>query len=85
MLRISAMASTPLIVAGASLAVSGGATGLGAGLADLRLSNNTCGEAQTLIDRDVQLTMDLLLLEKVYTIRKQPKRLFHQRNYDGCG
>ena len=58
-------ATAPLIIAGASLAVSGGATGFGAGIADLKISNNKCKEAQVLIDRDVELTMDLLLLEKV--------------------
>ena len=60
-------ASAPLIIAGASLAVSGGATGFGAGIADLKISNSKCREAQVLIDRDVELTMELLILEKVTT------------------
>ena len=58
-------ATTPLFIAGTTLLVTAGATGLGGAAADLLISRSKCKEAQAILDRDVELTTELQLLEKV--------------------
>ena len=58
-------ATTPLFIAGTALLVTAGAAGLGGAAADLIISRSKCKEAQAILDRDVELTTELQLLEKV--------------------
>ena len=58
-------ATTPLFISGAAILVGAGATGVGGVAADIIISKSKCNAAQTIINRDVELTTELQLLEQV--------------------
>ena len=58
-------ATTPLFISGAAVLVGAGATGMGGAAADFIISRSKCKEAQAIINRDVELTTELQLLEQV--------------------
>ena len=55
--------------------VSAGAAGLGGSAADVIISRSKCKAAQSILDRDVELTLELQLLEKVQS-NPQSKTLY---------
>ena len=61
-------ATTPLFISGAAILVGAGATGVGGAAADIIISKNKCNAAQTIINRDVELTTELQLLEQVLPV-----------------
>ena len=54
-----------MFISGAAALVGAGAMGLGGAAADIIISRNKCKEVQAIINRDVELTTELQLLEQV--------------------